>query len=157
MKSQDVVALLRADHKKVKGLLEDLEGTTGRGVAKRRQLLEEISREIEAHARVEEEIFYPAYRAAVRSGDDRELFHEAAEEHRHVKIALERLEATSEDAEQFGAYAKVLKDIVLHHAKEEEREMFPRAKEHMSDDERRELGRRVADRKEALLAAGARA
>ena len=155
MKTQDALSLLRADHKKVKGLLEDLEGTTERGAAKRRELVEEIAQELEIHAQVEEEIFYPAYRESVRANKDLEIFHEAAEEHRHLKMALQKLNETAERAQEFSAYAKVLKDLVLHHAKEEEREMFPRAKKHMSDEQLQELGDQIATRKEALLTAGA--
>jgi hypothetical protein len=77
----DAIALLKADHKKVKGLLSSLEKTTERSAERRTKLLRQIESEIKVHATVEEELFYPAYRDAVRKKQDRELYQEALEEH----------------------------------------------------------------------------
>jgi len=55
---------------------------------------------------------------------------------------------------EFAAKAKVLKDLVEHHAGEEEKEMFPRARKLMDKDELQTLGEQLARRKEELKAAG---
>ena len=148
---QDAISLLKADHKKVKGLLEALEKTTDRASKKRATLLGQIDTELTVHTKIEETIFYPAFRDAVKKKEDRELYFEALEEHHVVKLVLPEIEATSPSSEPFAAKAKVLKELVTHHADEEESEMFPEAKRVFDKAELRELGARMAAKKKELL------
>ena len=150
-KGKDAITLLKEDHKKVKGLLAQLEKTTERGAKRRRKLLGQIATEIKVHTTIEEKIFYPAYRDAVRKKDDRELYHEALEEHHVVDLVLPELKGSDPAGEIFGAKAKVLKELIEHHAEEEEKEMFPRARKVLGTAELRELGARMASRKKTLL------
>ena len=151
MPSTNAINLLKADHKKVKGMLEDLESTTERGAKTREKLLAQIETELTVHTSIEEEIFYPAFRDAVKKKEDRELYFEAIEEHHVVKVVLPEIKETDPASETFGAKSKVLKELVTHHAKEEEREMFPAAKKVLSDDELEQLGERMQARKDQLL------
>ena len=150
VRGKDAITLLKDDHKKVKGLLAQLDKTTERGAERRRKLLGQIETEVKAHTTVEEEIFYPAYRDAVKKKDDRELYQEALEEHHVVDLVLAELKGTDPGGEVFGAKAKVLKELIEHHAEEEEKEMFPKARKALGADELRDLGRRMASRKRAL-------
>lgn len=151
MPTVNAINLLKADHKKVKGMLDDLESTTERGAKKREKLLGQIETELTVHTTIEEEIFYPAFKDAVRKKEDREMYFEAVEEHHVVKVVLPEMKQTDPASEVFGAKSKVLKELVTHHAKEEEREMFPAAKKVLSDDELEQLGERMQARKEQLL------
>ncbi len=153
---RDAIALLEADHDTVRELLSEMEGTTARGSKKRLELLEKIAKEVRIHATIEEEIFYPAYHEAAKSQEEEQLFFEAAEEHQLVKIILPALEKTDPSTVEFGARAKVLKDLVEHHAEEEEDEMFPKAKKLLGKARLVELGEQLAARKEQL-AGGAEA
>jgi hemerythrin-like domain-containing protein len=82
------------------------------------------------------------------------MYFEAMEEHRAAgDLVLPDLLRTNPSSEQFSGRAKVLKELVEHHADEEEKEMFPRAKKLLSKDELAELGSRLEARKEELLAA----
>ena len=153
---QDAIALLKADHEKVRGLLSKLEETTERAAKSRTKLLADIARELEVHAQIEEEIFYPAYREAVEKKEDRKHFFEALEEHHVVKMVLPEIESTDPASEQFGAKAKVLKELVEHHADEEEKEMFAKARKAMDRAELVELGERMEMRKAELLGRGGR-
>lgn len=146
----DAVTLLENDHQRVRELLEELEESTERSVKRRRELLVEIGIAIRVHAGIEEEIFYPAFRAAGETRDDGKLFFEAAEEHGLVDIVLRALEATEPDADEFGAKAKVLVDLVEHHAEEEEEEMFPRAKKLFGRERLLELGAELEARQTGL-------
>src|SRR5687767_13840584 len=149
----NAIQLLKDDHKKVRKLLAELEKTTPRGVKTRAELLEKIALEIRVHARIEEEIFYPAFKAAAEKGDDSKLYFEAQEEHRAAgELVLPDLERTDPSSECFGGRAKVLKELIEHHAGEEEKDMFPRARELLSTAELVYLGERMAVRKEQLLA-----
>src|SRR5213075_1804099 len=125
---EDAIALLTSDHETVRDLLAQMDDTTTRGTKKRAELLTKIAREVRIHSRIEEEIFYPAYKDAAKSQEDRKLFFEAKEEHGIVDMVLPALEETDPVSDQFAAKAKVLKDLIEHHADEEEDEMFPRAK-----------------------------
>ena len=74
------------------------------------------------------EIFYPAYKAAVSKREDTKLYHEALEEHHVVDTVIAEIKSCDSGSEEFSAKAKVLKDLVEHHAEEEEKQMFPRAR-----------------------------
>lgn len=151
MPTLNAISLLKADHKKVKALLEELESTTERGPGKRKKLLGQIDAELKAHTSIEETIFYPAFRDAVKKKEDREMYFEALEEHHVVKMVLPEIASTDPSSEEFGAKAKVLKELVTHHAKEEEKDMFPEAKKVLSDDELEQLGQRMQARKDQML------
>ncbi|HEX2061983.1 MAG TPA: hemerythrin domain-containing protein [Thermoanaerobaculia bacterium] len=143
----DAIQLLKQDHKKVLELLEQFETATG---ARRTKLLTQIDTELEIHTTIEEEIFYPAYREAARRKDDQTMYYEAIHEHRHAKMAMSEA-GDGENNEELKAKAKVLKELVEHHAEEEEKDMFPRAKQLLDRDELKELGARMQQRKEELM------
>ena len=149
-RAQDAIALLKADHDKVRGLLSQLEKASERSVDRRQALLAKIEAEVKVHTTIEEEIFYPAYRDAVRKKEDRELYQEALEEHHVVDLVLPEIKGTDAGSEVFGAKAKVLKELIEHHAEEEEKEMFKRARRVMDSTQLRELGQRMAERKKQL-------
>src|SRR5256714_9878748 len=134
----DAISLLTQDHRKVKRLLKDLDATTERASSRREALLKEIENEIKIHSKVEEEIFYPAYKDAVRKSDGH-FYYEALEEHHLVDIVLPEMKASDVESEKFGAKAKVLRDLIEHHAEEEETEMFPKARKAMGDEELRSV------------------
>lgn len=150
MPATNAIDMLREDHDKVRQLLSELAGTTNRAAKKRTELLQKIKKEVQVHTRIEEEIFYPAFRDS-DSGDHEKLFFEAKEEHRAVdKLVLPDLEDTEPTSDEFPGRVKVLKDMIEHHAQEEEKEMFPKAKKSLSAEELEELGERMAARKQEL-------
>jgi hemerythrin superfamily protein len=147
----DAIALLKQDHKAVKALLTELADTTNRAQKTRTELLQKIVTEIKAHATIEEEIFYPAFKAAGEKADDGKMYFEALEEHRAAgDLVLPDLLKTDVQSDQFGGRAKVLKELIEHHADEEEKEMFPRARELMDKAQLEQLGERMAQRKAEL-------
>ncbi|HYC89571.1 MAG TPA: hemerythrin domain-containing protein [Thermoanaerobaculia bacterium] len=143
----DAIGLLKEDHKKVMDLLDSLERATG---PRRTKLLGQIEQELQIHTTIEEEIFYPAWREAARKKDDQTMYYEAVEEHGVVKTFLPEA-GSGANNEELKAKAKVLKELVEHHAEEEEKEMFPRARQVMERDELRELGERMEARKRELM------
>ncbi|MHB1057657.1 MAG: hemerythrin domain-containing protein [Rhodanobacter sp.] len=149
----DAIKLLKADHKVVRDLLNELADTTPRATKKRADLLGEIRVQLKAHTTIEEEIFYPAFHASGNKSDDAKMFFEALEEHRAAgDLVLPDLLVTDVDSEKFSGRAKVLKELVTHHADEEEKEMFPRAKELLDKGQLEKLGDKLAARKEQLVA-----
>lgn len=155
--AKDAIQLLKDDHKKVKGLLSQLAETSERATKTRQDLLRTIQAELEAHTTIEEEIFYPAFKKAGEEKEDDKLYFEAKEEHRAVdKLVLPDLSGTDAGSVEFGGRAKVLKELIEHHAEEEEKEMFPRAKKLLSQDQLMELGSQMERRKGQLLGSPAR-
>lgn len=148
----DAITLLKNDHAEVRTLLGDLEATTSRAVKKRSELVVKIDALLKAHTTIEEEIFYPAFKAAGEKGDDDKMYFEALEEHRTAgELVLPDLLATDVGSEQFSGRAKVLKELIEHHAGEEEKEMFPRAKKLLSREDLNSLGEQLEARKQELL------
>jgi hemerythrin-like domain-containing protein len=147
-KSADAITLLKEDHEKVRGLLKQLE--SAKAPRRREELLAKIDEEVRIHSTIEEEIFYPAFREAAEKKEDRELFFEALEEHHVVDLVMPEAKETEPGAEEFAAKAKVLKELIEHHADEEEKEMFPKAKKLMDREELLDLGERIRQRKSEL-------
>lgn len=144
-KAQDAIKMLRADHKLVNDLFEEYE--KARSVKKKKELVEQICSELTIHALLEEEIFYPAVKRALK---DKELVPEATVEHGTLKQLIAEVEGKEPDGEMFDARIKVMGEYVKHHVKEEQNEMFPKAKSTKLD--MVELGALMMERKEQLLA-----
>jgi len=145
-RQKEATALLRADHKLVSGLFAAYE--KARLTAKKRQIVSKICSELSVHAQVEEEIFYPAVKAALK---DKELVPEATVEHATLKELIAQVEGVLPDGEMFDAKIKVLSEYVKHHVKEEQEEMFPKARSAKLD--MVALGGQLAARKTELFAA----
>ena len=143
-KPQEATAMLRADHKRVSDLFEQYEKT--RSVAEKKDLVTTICMELSVHAQVEEEIFYPAVKQALK---DTELVPEATVEHATLKDLIAQVEGIEPDGEMFDAKIKVMSEYVKHHVKEEQTQMFPKAKKSKLD--MRALGAQMASRKMELL------
>lgn len=140
----DAAALLRADHKLVSGLFADY--AKARSAEKKQQLVTRICAELSVHAQIEEEIFYPAVKRALK---DKVLVPEATVEHASLKALIARIEAMEPGSEMFEATVKVLSEYVEHHVKEEQNEMFPKANAARLD--MVALGARMAKRKTEIL------
>jgi hemerythrin superfamily protein len=144
-KSQDATTLLRADHKLVSGLFEDYEKASTKAMKKK--LVRKICMELSVHAQVEAEIFYPAVKQALH---DHELVPEATVEHATLKSLIAQVDGFEPDGEMLDAKIKVLQEYVKHHVKEEQDEMFPKAKATKLD--MLELGDMMTARKLELIA-----
>jgi len=144
--------LLKSDHEKVAGILTSIEETTERAAKGREELFARLKQELDLHAKIEEEIFYPALE---ESEETREVTLEAYEEHRLVKQLLAELEMEPKDTEEWTAKFTVLKENIEHHVEEEEGEMFKQARKVLSEDEIETLGNRLQEAKKQNRAAGA--
>jgi hemerythrin superfamily protein len=143
---QDAVAMLKADHAKVEEMFGRFENL--RGGDRKEKLVAQICSELEVHAQLEEEIFYPAVRAAI--GDD-DLMDEATVEHQGAKDLIAQLKEMSADEKLYDAKVTVLSEYIKHHVKEEHTEMFPKARR--SDVDLMELGEQMRARKDEITGA----
>jgi len=149
MKAQDAIKLLKADHDEVEELFSQYEKQKKKNGSAKSELIEKICGALSVHARIEEEIFYPAVREAL-ADDSEQLVDEAEVEHSSIKSLVEQLEAMGLDDELCDAKVKVLSEYVKHHVKEEEGEIFPKLKK--TDLDLDALGMELAERKAELMA-----
>jgi hemerythrin superfamily protein len=142
-KSEDAIALLKADHRAVEKLFKEFESAKGEG--RKEKLARRICLELTVHTAIEEEIFYPACKGKV----DEDLLKEAYVEHDAAKLLIAEIEAgTGESDDFFDAKVQVLSEQIEHHVKEEEGELFPQVRK--ADVDLKLLGERLAGRKREL-------
>ena len=146
-KAQNAITLLKADHKAVEKLFKQFEKMKSDEDAQdeKTELVAQICKELTIHTQIEEEILYPMVRAAIDDGD---LMDEAQVEHASAKDFIEQLQSMQPDDDCYDAKVTVLGEYVMHHVKEEEEEMFPKAKK--ADLDLMDIGERLAQRKEEL-------
>lgn len=143
---QDAVKVLTEDHKKVTKLFKEYEKLKEDGSAKEKSaIVQEICLELTVHARVEEEIFYPAVRESI---DETDLVDEADVEHASAKSLIAELETMKPGDDHYDAKVTVLGEYIDHHVQEEQDEMFPKAKKAKLD--MAQLGERIVQRKQEL-------
>ena len=143
----DALTLLKDDHDKLKKLMEEVDGTTERGVKTRERLFTRIQQDLTVHEEIEEEIFYPALKKHPKA---KEIVLEGYEEHNVVDMVMEEITNVPYDDETWGAKFTVMKENVEHHIEEEEGEMFKQARQVFDKDELEELGERMQARREEI-------
>ena len=146
-KVTDPVELILSDHEKMRGLFDDFEAAANK--RSKARIAREILLELDVHAGIEEEIYYPAVEAALDEAD-KETIAEAEEEHHVVHMLIGELREMSPDDEHFDAKVTVLMENVRHHMEEEEQEMLPKSREGIDDAERESLGEQMWERKQTL-------
>ena len=147
----NALTLLRTDHRTVDTMFEQFDAEQGEAMSTdRADLARQICAELKVHAQVEEEIFYPAVRKGVPSAA--ELLDEAIEEHTEAKEQIAKIEeAAPLDGKSLVALVQELAEMIRHHVKEEEGELFPKVE--ASDLDLSDLGRKMEQRKAELTAA----
>jgi hemerythrin superfamily protein len=142
----DAIDLLKNDHDSIKDLFDRFRKAVDRRA--KAKIASQTLNALKIHALIEEEIFYPAVRHRVGNG----IMNEADEEHHVADVLIAELEAMDGRGDHFDAKFNVLAENVLHHIKEEESEMLPKA--HGFDLDLVKLGQRMLRRKEELLVSG---
>lgn len=148
--ASDALEVLRADHARIKGLFRDFDNLRNDDEddddgQRKAELVDDICYELTVHTMIEEEIFYPAVRAAI---DDQDLMDEADIEHAGARELVSQLEVMYPGDDHFDATVTVLGEEVSHHIDKEESSMFPAARAAGID--LHALGQQLAARKEAL-------
>ena len=146
LKTNPAFALLKKDHDTVKDLFDKFENAEGRPA--KRKIVDQALAELKVHATIEEEIFYPAVRKPV----GKDVMNEADEEHHVAKVLIAELEEMDGRESHYDAKFTVLAENVRHHIKEEESEVFPKAKDANIDFAA--LAQTMTERKAMLLAKG---
>lgn len=144
----DALALLTADHNRVRGLFTRFKAAKEAGETEAMVALgEEVFAELEVHTAIEEETFYPW--ASGLSEEIKETIDEGVQEHHVVKVLMEEVGRLEADDPAWTAKLTVLIENVEHHAEEEEQEMFPAVRSASSAAALEELGLRLEQDKAA--------
>jgi hemerythrin superfamily protein len=144
---QDAIAMLTADHKKVRALFKQFSQLTEDGSNEdKTAIVTQVCTELTIHATIEEEIFYPAVRKAI---DDPALMDEALVEHAGAKDLISQLQSMDPTEDLYDAKVTVLGEQIQHHVKEEEGDMFEQAKKAKVDTAA--IGAKMHKRKLALM------
>lgn len=143
-KPADAIKLLKDDHREVKDMFRKFEAA--KDDDSKLKLAKQICIALTVHAQIEEELFYPAARAAI---DDDDLLDEAEVEHGSAKQLIADIESMQPGDPLFDAKVSVLGEYINHHVEEEEGEMFPEVKDSKVD--LKALGQQLAERKQALM------
>ena len=143
-KSQDAVALLKADHREVEQWFSQFE--KARAETRKLELAQKICLALKVHTQIEEELVYPPSREHVKDDD---IVDEAIVEHDAAKKLIAEIEAMQPSDEMYDAKVKVLSEMIEHHVEEEEKEYFPQLEK--SDLDLKSLGEQLAMRKQELM------
>jgi hemerythrin-like domain-containing protein len=144
---EDAIAMLKEDHRRVRDLFQEYGAATDPRT--KRELAEEACTELETHAQLEEQLFYPAVNEEGEEGP--ELVQEAIQEHQKVKNLIVALREMGPDNQEFDATFRELMQNVEHHVAEEENAMFPLAEQELAED-LDELKEEMQELKKEILA-----
>lgn len=136
----DAIEVLKADHDKARDLFMQFRAASSDGdQAELAEVTNRILEELELHTAIEERVFYPAVKEA--GGEElADLTHESNEEHHVVDVLMAEVKALTPDDDRYVAKMTVLIENVEHHAGEEEKEMFPKVRNLMGQEQLDELG-----------------
>jgi len=144
--SPSAIEVLEEDHREVEKWFDEYDELEDKDDDRKADLAEQICLALKVHAQVEEEVFYPQAREATKEND---LIDESLVEHATVKNLIREIEAMEVGDELYDAKIRVLGEMVKHHIKEEEEELFPELE--LAKIDLKAVGKELAERKEELM------
>ena len=134
----DAIVLLKADHKRMRGLFRDFQAAGDTAYAAKDRIAKKILEELTVHTYIENECMYPQTRTLMPDLEDDIL--ESYEEHHVADVLVMELWSMKPTDERFTAKTTVLIENVDHHIDEEEQEWFPKVREGLGRKVLQELG-----------------
>ena len=121
----EAIRMLKSDHRQVEKLFKEFESASG---SRKDAIVTEVCQALTLHTMLEEEVFYPACRAAADEDDDLD---EAQVEHDSAKVLIADLARSARGDPFRDAKFTVLAEQIRHHVKEEEGDdgIFAQARE----------------------------
>lgn len=140
----DAFELLRKDHDKARALFSDLLSPGGGDGADK---FHELKNELDVHTKIEKDVLYPALE---KQDETRDLVADSRQEHDQAKEMLRQIEERQESGGEWHALLEDLKKLLDHHMEEEERELFPKARQVLSESEQDDIEARLLSEKQTL-------
>ncbi|MDM7916242.1 MAG: hemerythrin domain-containing protein [Candidatus Eisenbacteria bacterium] len=132
----NAIELLKKQHREVEELFTRYEAAGEKAHKTKQELFEKIADRLAGHASIEENTFYPG----IKAENTQEILLESLEEHLAVKRVIADLLDLDPTDETYDAKMKVLKDLVDHHVKEEEKTLFPKVEKIVDEKKLEQLG-----------------
>jgi len=146
----DLLDTLKEEHELVQDMLKRL--VDSEKATERKALLKQIKANLVPHVRAEEKVLYDSIIAlkdkeAQRDGEEGYIEHSLAD-----KMLSSLGKMANAMSPEFSAAAKVLRELVEHHIKEEESAVWSDARENFSADERKLMNQRyLAEKKKVRI------
>ena len=138
-----ITLMLREDHQKIKELFDQFGKTTNN--TEKRTIVTAALAALEVHAKLEEELIYPALQECV---NEQGLTDEAVAEHHVIHLLIRELKEINHEDERYNVKFTSLSERVKHHIKKEEEKIFPQAEKADVDWDR--LTKHVIERRHSL-------
>ena len=132
----DVVRFLVGQHEQIKALFAETLAASGKA---REQAFVELRRLLAVHETAEEEIVHPRAKRKIPNGD--KIIGARLDEEHEAKTVLSELEKLDVDDQSFTDMLTKLRDAVVEHAEQEERQEFVKLAQELGDDELEHMGR----------------
>lgn len=144
--------LLKEDHREITSLCRRMHEVSSRAKKSRRRLLSRLTDLLQAHTHAEEQTLYDRLKAESTSEQPiHELVLEGFEEHHMADTLLGEINILDVTDERWAAKVEVLGEMLKHHIKEEEGEIWPKAHKILSNEDFQSLASQFAIRREAEL------
>jgi hemerythrin-like domain-containing protein len=122
----DALALLQADHKQIRKLFKEFAQMSGdHSHAAKADIAQRLCEAWSQHAALEQEIFYPAARAALV---DETLINQLEVHYTGMQELITRISAMDGSEPLYDATVVVLQEYIERHIDEEEKLLFPKAR-----------------------------
>lgn len=144
--SEDMISVLVHDHDEVKDLFRQIEQAVDADT--RRTLADQVTAELVRHSVAEEMYLYPSARDVLPNGD--QMADQEIEEHAEAEQLLKQWEGMDGDDPQFMAIFRQMSSAVLEHIQEEEGQLFPELRQHLSGEQLEELGGKIEQAKKIV-------
>jgi hemerythrin superfamily protein len=140
----DAISVLKKQHSQVATLFTEFETTRGR----QEDVVQQICQKLTIHDKIERDLFYPA--VIQLNAEIGHIILESLEEHHLVQVMLKQLADIDASDKSYEAKVTVLKELVQHHVREEETELFKMVREVVDEDTLNRLGRQMTEATDQL-------
>jgi hemerythrin superfamily protein len=134
----DILDTLAAEHDEVQELLGKL--VKSDNAREQKSLVAQIKKALVPHTKAEEKVVYDAV-LALKGREAKIDGNEGYIEHGLADATLKKLDKLTANTPEFKAAAKVLKELIDHHVKEEEDAIWDQVKDNFSADQRERMNR----------------
>jgi hemerythrin superfamily protein len=144
----DAIRLLEASHRKVETLFQQIKLKQTSQPQEAKANFDELYQELSIHTIIEEQVFYPAL---TKYEGFHDLLEDAFKEHAEARLALSEIAALKPSSNEWRTRLEKLEKEINHHVKDEEEDLFPRARKFCSQEELVTLGLDLENAKSSRL------
>ncbi len=128
----DAIEFLKVDHAHARDLVGRMMATTAEQLDLRHQLFELLRQELEIHARIEEDLFYPVIER--QGSHEQEQVRDSLDEHQEMRDMLSQIEQIDFSDGRWKQRLIEFNEVLEHHLHDEEDDLFPRARREIASE-----------------------